>query len=437
MRLLPSSRHGPDGAGRHRADAARLVAGGRRGGGGEDGIRFSTHFEAASRRTIAERVGHSSSPRRRAMSARGGRQRSSSSQVSPATFGTAARAIVVPHEVLWRVPFEALPTGERIRRGRHLRLRMLPSVTSLVRAPAVEPSGGRQRAGRGRRHRSSRRRNSTRYVALPRGGHSESGRRQSRRRDAIVRGILTPRACRHSPVLARPRRPSPSGCRERRRHSPGGAIPRQRCQPALLVDVARRRHPATDGTLEAREIMNLDLHARVTIFSDGASMTMMDAADETGAVAWAWRAASVRAIVLPRWFDRRCGLEGGVLAAVHARLRAGDAPDVALQTARAKIRARPRHVSSVLLGRMDDCRRAVEGVELTEVESRKSRARGSRAGGRRRQRVQHEGTKSNGDERRRNCHSRHIQVAAVSAMSDCLVSELPAVRCGASVALRT
>ena len=83
--------------------------------------------------------------------------------------------------------------------------------------------------------------------------------------------------------------------------------------------------------------MNLDLHARVTIFSDGASMTMMDAADETGAVAWAWRAAGVRAIVLPRWTTDDAA-SNAFLAAVHARLRAGDAPDVALQAARASAR---------------------------------------------------------------------------------------------------
>ena len=97
--------------------------------------------------------------------------------------------------------------------------------------------------------------------------------------------------------------------------------------------------PANDGALEAREIMNLDLHAGVAVLSDGASMTMRDAADEVGAVGWAWRAAGVPAIVLPRWAaDDPVSTE--LLAALHRRLRAGDAPDVALQAARAGIRSR-------------------------------------------------------------------------------------------------
>jgi hypothetical protein len=54
--------------------------------------------------------------------------------------------------------------------------------------------------------------------------------------------------------------------------------------------------------------MNLDLHAGVAVLSDGASMTMRDAANEVGAVGWAWRA--------------------------------GGAPDVALQAARANVRSR-------------------------------------------------------------------------------------------------
>ena len=99
--------------------------------------------------------------------------------------------------------------------------------------------------------------------------------------------------------------------------------------------------PANDSALEAREIMNLDLHAGVAVLSDGAAMTMRDAADEVGAVGWAWRAAGVPAIVLPRWpADDAVSTE--LLAALHARLRAGDAPDVALQAARAGDPLAPR-----------------------------------------------------------------------------------------------
>ena len=91
---------------------------------GEEGIRFSTHFEAASRRTIAERVGRLQQPETtRDASA----WRKAALELVPglaATFGTAARAIVVPHEVLWRVPFEALPTENGYVADTDSRLRM-------------------------------------------------------------------------------------------------------------------------------------------------------------------------------------------------------------------------------------------------------------------------------------------------------------------------
>ena len=70
--------------------------------------------------------------------------------------------------------------------------------------------------------------------------------------------------------------------------------------PMLLA-----RDPATDGTLEAREVMNLDLRADVAVLSDGGAMSMRDAADEVGMIAWAWRAAGVRNLVLPRWSTGR------------------------------------------------------------------------------------------------------------------------------------
>jgi CHAT domain-containing protein len=93
-----------------------------------------------------------------------------------------------------------------------------------------------------------------------------------------------------------------------------------------------------DGALEAREVMNLDLHARVAVLSDGGALAMRDAADEVAAVAWAWRAAGVPSLVLRRWASDEAP-SNALLAEVHARLRAGDSPDAALQAARTKIRS--------------------------------------------------------------------------------------------------
>ncbi len=103
--------------------------------------------------------------------------------------------------------------------------------------------------------------------------------------------------------------------------------------PMLLA-----RDPATDGTLEAREVMNLDLRADVAVLSDGGAMSMRDAADEVGMIAWAWRAAGVRNLLLPRWSPDEPASDA-FLKAVHDRLRAGDAADVAAQAARATVRS--------------------------------------------------------------------------------------------------
>ena len=91
---------------------------------GDDGVRFSTQFEPASRRTIAERVTRLLQPETLRDQAA---WRKATLELMPglaAAFGTATRAIVVPHEVLWRVPFEALATEDGLaRRHDHHRLR--------------------------------------------------------------------------------------------------------------------------------------------------------------------------------------------------------------------------------------------------------------------------------------------------------------------------
>ena len=301
---------------------------------GEEGIRFSTHFEAASRRTIAERVGRLQQPEttRDAIA-----WRKAALELVPglaATFGRAARAIVVPHEVLWRVPFEALPTENGYVADTTV-ITYAPSVTSLVRAPAVErPAAPGPLA----------------VVAAPElapavldeirrtapGWAIRSPASAEQERDAIVRDLdaesaQTLSGAGATEIAVAERAASADVIHLAAPFRVNGASP-------LFSSMLLAPAPATDGTLEAREIMNLDLHARVTIFSDGASMTMMDAADETGAVAWAWRAAGVRAIVLPRWATDDAA-SNAFLVAVHARLRAGDAPDVALQAARAVVRA--------------------------------------------------------------------------------------------------
>ena len=108
----------------------------------------------------------------------------------------------------------------------------------------------------------------------------------------------------------------------------------------LSPDSATPDQPAdNDGVLEMREIMNLDLHARVAVLSDGASASMRDAAPSADTVRWAWRAAGVPSIVLSRWSVDDAAVTS-MLKELYARLKDGEAPDAALQGARAALRAR-------------------------------------------------------------------------------------------------
>jgi CHAT domain-containing protein len=84
--------------------------------------------------------------------------------------------------------------------------------------------------------------------------------------------------------------------------------------------------------------MNLDLHARVVVMSDGAAASMRDGAAAAETVGWAWRAAGVPSLVMPRWTGDATA-STALLGEFHQRVRAGDDPGRALQAARAAIRA--------------------------------------------------------------------------------------------------
>ncbi len=109
--------------------------------------------------------------------------------------------------------------------------------------------------------------------------------------------------------------------------------------PMLLTTPAvAKPESAADGVLEAREIMNLTLRARIAVLTDGMALSMRNAAGAAPALHWTWLAAGVPAIVLPRWVSDDAA--GRVLVAeFHARLRAGAAPAVALRAARLKVRS--------------------------------------------------------------------------------------------------
>lgn len=82
--------------------------------------------------------------------------------------------------------------------------------------------------------------------------------------------------------------------------------------------------------------MNLDLRARAAVLSDGGASAMREALAATPAVAWAWLAAGVPALVLNRW--PAGDAEAVLLSGLHRRLSAGAPVVEALSEARTSVR---------------------------------------------------------------------------------------------------
>jgi CHAT domain-containing protein/tetratricopeptide (TPR) repeat protein len=303
----------------------------------ENGVQVSSLFEKVSRKVLADRVAKLTQPETMKDPAQ---WRKAALELVPgltANVGTATRAIVIAHEILWRVPFEALPaeTGYLADKTSVI---YAPSATALVAraptappeppavdlvaasAPALSPEAAVQLAQTAPDW----------VVRTPAAADAEI--------KALLDGVDLARAVAIDSASAteatvRDRLPSAGVVHLASPFRINGASPL--FSPLLLaID------PANDAALEAREVMNLDLRARVTILSDGSAMTMREAADEVGVVAWAWRAAGVPALVVPRW-SVDAAATTPFLVELHQRLRAGESPEQALQAARAKLRRAP------------------------------------------------------------------------------------------------
>lgn len=97
--------------------------------------------------------------------------------------------------------------------------------------------------------------------------------------------------------------------------------------------------PDKDGVLEAREVMNLTLLPSITVFTDGASAAMRGAASAVDVVSWAWRAAGVPVLVLPRWASDEHTVNT-ILEALYTRLvNGGESSESALRAATSAIRS--------------------------------------------------------------------------------------------------
>jgi tetratricopeptide (TPR) repeat protein len=277
----------------------------------------------------------------------------------------AKRLLVIPHEILWRVPFEALPAGSGfVGSGRSVSY--APSVTALIRAPAAAEAAtgdaarlllaGAPDLAPAMRDRVARVAPSW-SIRLVESADQEMKSIAEAVTPANVTALRGPEASEsalrellpeaHTIHLAAPFRIS-------------GASPL--FSPLLLADdkppppAEGASEPQRDGSLEAREIMNLPLRARVAVLSDGSAMSMRDAADDTVLIYWAWRAAGVPYLVMSRW-PADASVSDRFLSEFHRALDAGEPPASAFRGAQELLRRSdstlaPHHWAGwVLIGR--------------------------------------------------------------------------------------
>lgn len=262
-----------------------------------------------------------------------------------AQMAAAKRLVIVPDDVLWRIPFEALPVDEGYLADRATvtyagSMFSMPAVETRAPAPAEGPA--------------------LLAIAAPDVAPSTADRLKATLPGWTVRPPET--AQRETQQIAgaysepAPVTQSGAGATER-------AFRDRAAETSLLHFAAPFRinggsplfsfvlltaSPATDtavdsaddGWLEAREVMNLTLQARLATFTDGAAASMRNAAAASPIVQWAWLAAGVPAIVLPRW-PSDDGASQALVGAMYERLRKGDAPADALSLAAAAVRKMP------------------------------------------------------------------------------------------------
>lgn len=195
-----------------------------------------------------------------------------------ARMSAATRLLIVPHEMLWRVPFAAIPAADGYV-GDRASITYTGSLAS-ARQPAASPATNARFA--------------ILALAAPEIGEPVRERITLTAPDWILRAPdAAEREAREAAavhgddravVLAR------AAAREAafRSQAPGAALLHlaapfriNSASPLfspLVVTAGTESPDATDdGTIEIREIMNLDLPGRAAVFSDGAAMSMRDA----------------------------------------------------------------------------------------------------------------------------------------------------------------
>ena len=259
----------------------------------------------------------------------------------------ARRAILVPDDVLWRVPLEALPRVNGYL-GDRVEIAYASSVTALVRplqaeagmvqveAPAVLAIGAPVLAPSLLERTKETAPGWTLRVGA--GAEREVMQVAAQFAEPPASVLVGPTATEAAFRAAAPAAPALHIALPFRLNSASPLFSPILGSIAAPPGAPHPADPANDGVLEAREVMNLALTAGVAVLSDGAALSMRDGAAATGTLQWAWRAAGVRALLLPRWATDDSSASA-MLVEFHRRVAAGASPGAALHAARTAIRA--------------------------------------------------------------------------------------------------
>jgi tetratricopeptide (TPR) repeat protein len=317
---------------------------------GADGPEFALGRASVTRRKLADRVGKMVQPAVLENSVEWRRVSAGFFELIPPAIldrlARASRALILPHGILCRVPFEALPIGNRYL-GDLTSVVFAPSISTLLRPPSTAATPDPSVLAIGSPAIAS---STEARVKQTAPGwtlrSSESAEREARlaagdddHPTAPVNLLLGKAA---TEAAARNLLPRAGVVHVAAPFRVNGASPL--FSAIMLADDRSAPTPPTrsdDGMLDPSEIINLDLHARVAILSDGSALSMRDAADDVGIVQWAWRAAGVPSLVLSRWNTTDDAVDA-FIKDLHQRLREGQAPDEALAAARRSVRRTER-----------------------------------------------------------------------------------------------
>ena len=253
----------------------------------------------------------------------------------------ATSIIVIPDDILWRIPFEAMPVGDRYLADR-VPVSYMPSVAAAVLAPA--PAA--QEESR-----------TIVAVAAPllaadvvemlkstaptwtlRTGESSAAEvvRIGAARDAPAPKVLTGAEATQEALEAAIRSARALHIAAPFRVNSASPL----FSPVLLAaaDAEGTRAPGGDGELDAREVFNLQSSADVVMISDPAALSMRDAAAELTPIHWAWRATGATTLIVRRWAGQDEHSREFV-ARFYEHLGRGRPPAVAFDAARTGVRA--------------------------------------------------------------------------------------------------